>query len=1223
MKYRFYLIRIITLLLIILISPELNAQLRLKIRKVTDEGFTTTDPWQYPIMKARIRAEVSGTPVKLSSSNVLIMENNKISKPIAVEDFVVDTTTGELWQMVKWYTRREGPNLSSNNMLVMTDTFYVFTGNEIAKIAGWHNRGDLSFVKMHNSQDQTIIEKGFISGDPGSSQAENIIVKALKGQIDGSGTEGQIWIDSAKVHTSNFRIKWDGWSLDKRPPPLHIWPMMPYFVRLYYEPKDNGYHTDKLTVYYDHGLKQEIMLTGHEFHIQDEANNLKLLTPNGGEVLTPCEEIEIKWNGYIRGMSTYIDFSSNNGSSWTNIGIDNDSSFIWKVPNISTSSALIRVRQSFNSTNPALLKLNDTPVYKVNFNYDGSRLLAANEAGTVTMWNTVTEKAVKSFYIDEPNYPGLRIRTAGLSYISSDTLFAIAFYRLSDYPRRDSIAFFHVNDSIPYSRKAIEQGFNTAEVRFDNKKRFIAFVSEMGMKVKIYSAQDGRFIRDLTYSKPVSAFVFNRELDQAAVALMDGEIQILSLPDFTLTNTIDYSDFPLVLEMSLASNGDFLAIGSKSPYTTVFSDNRNDIFVVNIPTKQVIRRFRRTASDPVALEFSPVSTKLLIGSQDNPQISYWDLPVDEGYVGFKGHNGKLTDFGFSPRGSMIATSSISSDNLYLRRFAYAESDESDNHFRIITPSLAIENVQIPSAFISENVSYKLSTSICVRDSSLVYLSVDSVSMKNRIHFRLSAPLPKDTIILAGECLTLNMNYSPLDTGLVSDSIVIYSCGSNIYIPLNSSGKMRNIRLLNTKFTFDKTCVGSSAEKTFAIAINDDPVPLFVNSHEFIKVDYNPFISLTNRDMTYQPGDTIFATIKFEPTEIGVHSRQLVITHSNLPKFQIQVEIIGEAIGTDYELSHYDLRFIPEILNRKITIINNSDNPIYIYETNLEPEGFFTVNTTLPINIEPRSKSEIEIAWNNWMGEPPYDVNLKLSAGPCAAEKNIVLGLYKANSRISIPDVFADPKGSTTINIDFDNAENHPYNGQRFFEGEITINPRLFLPQKVSSPFGSGEVTKNEIFNDRRIIGFRVKGDFPKQGRVAEIHGIAGLAEIDTSHIRMTKVPIFWGTAVNNESSPGIYNLINICGNRLVIHGNIISDLTLSPNPTNGKGEIRFESQYAGEAFIEIFNSIGLLEQKTDLFRINEGKNSISVDFNNLKSGTYSMILREGHSYAVIKVIVIR
>ncbi|ROL59138.1 T9SS C-terminal target domain-containing protein, partial [Bacteroidetes/Chlorobi group bacterium ChocPot_Mid] len=889
---------------------------------------------------------------------------------------------------------------------------------------------------------------------------------------------------------------------------------------------------------------------------------------------------------------------------------------------IPTKSALIRIRQSFSATQPTLLKIDNTPVSKLAFNYDGSVLLAANDAGTITAWNTVTEKSIKNFNLTQPNYPATQIRVTGMAFTRSDSIFAIAFYWLNDYPRKDSIAFFNYSQEFPFLRTAIEQGFNTKNARFDNKKQFIAFIPDIGMKVKIYSANDGTFIKDLAFDKPITSFVFNRDLDQAAVSLMDGTIKILHLPDFTVTDSIDYSDFPLILDMSVASNGKFIALASKAPYITMFSDNRNDICVVNIPSKQVIRRLRRTASDPVGLEFSPISTKLLVGSLADPQISYWDLPVDVSFNSFKGHTGKLTDFAFSPRGSMIATSSASSDNLYLRRFSYAESDESDSSFTIITPSVNIVDLQLTPAFISETVSYNLPAAICVKSDSPVPLSIDSVGLKNGIHFSLKSPLPKDTNIFAGQCIQINLNYTPLDTGEISDSVIIYSCGSSYYLPIHSRGKMRNIRLLSKKFMFDPTCVGSAVEKTFAIAINDDPVPLTINKHEFIQEEYNPFISLTNRDMVYQPGDTIFASIKFEPLRLGIQTRKLLITHSNLSKFSFQIDISGEGIGTNYELSHYDLRFIPEILTRNVAIINNSDNTIFIYDTIIDPIGYFSVKSQLPINIKPHSESEIIISWNSWLGEPPSDVNLKLIAGPCAAEKNITLGLYKGSSNITIPDVFADPKDKTTINIDFINDENHPYNGQRFFEAEITMNPRLFLPQNVTSKYGNGFLIRNDILNDRRIIGFRVEGDFPTSGRLAEIHGIAGLAEIDTSHIRFNKSQLLWGKSVSTKTSPSIFNLINICGSRLVIHGNKISNLEISPNPANGEINIEYFTTASGSAIIEVLNNLGEIIYKSENISISEGINNNFLNLSHLRTGTYNLLIKFEDSFVIAKLLIL-
>jgi hypothetical protein len=1215
---------IIIIALFFCFVQEADSQLSLYIRRVTDAAYPTIDPWQFPVMKARLRAESAGSPVKLSPENILILENNKISKPYSVSEFQTDTTTGELWQLVKWYSRREGTNKTYNNNVVLIDTFFVFKDNEIGRIAGWYSRTDLSLVKIFNYKQEPLVDMEFKTGEPGSSQTVNIIVKAMQGMIDGSGSEGQIWLDSVKVHTDNFRIKWDGWSQDKRPPPLHIWSGMPYFVRLYYEPKDNEYHTDKFTVYYDHGLKSDIMLSGHEFYISDEANNLKLKYPAGDEFFTPCQEIEIKWDGYIPGMATYIDFSSNGGSSWTNIGLSDDSTFKWSIPNTGTSSGLIRVRQSFNSTYPVLLKTDDIPVHKIVFNYNGSGLLAANEAGVINLWNTATEQLDNQFFIDQPDYPSRRIIPTGMSYISGDSIFAVTYYRLYDYSRKDSVAFFHTKDSQPYLRVGLIEGFNTSEVHFDNEKRFMAFVPVLGMQIKIFSAVDGSFIKDLNFNKPVSAFVFNRELNQAAVATMDGIIRILQLPDFNSIKTLDYSDFPMILKMSIAPNGNYIALGTKASRNAVFESDRNDVVIVNIPGDQVIRRLRRTASDPVRLEFSPVSSKLLVGSESNPQITYWDLPVDESFNGFKGHEGRLTDFAFSPLGSMIATSSASSDNLYLRRFSYAESDENNSYFNILTPDLSIENIMLSSAYIAQSNDYTYNSSVCVNNDSPVYLSVDSVALKRGVHFHLIEPIPHDTIIEPGFCLSLSINYTPLDTGLLSDTIFVFSCGKKYEIHISSVGLNRNIRLLNDILEFDPTCIGEFQEKVFPLAVNDDPVPLLMNGLEIIKEDYTPFVNQTQREIIYQPGDTIFAKISFEPTRIGDAFGTMRVDHSSLRKFSFNVQLYGKGIGTEYSVSHNDLRFIPEILRRKITIKNISVNEITIKNAVIAPPGFFSVTGVLPVSLKEGEETELEIIWHNPNDSLPDNIVLTITAGPCAAEKRITLGRYKAFSRFIIPDVYADPNGETNIIFNYKNDENKSYNGIRFFEGEIIINPRLFLPLSVQCPYGTGELTRNEIYKNRRIIGFIVEGDFPAEGTAAVIHGIAGLAENDTSHINTLRGnSIWWGSAVEIEHALGVYHLINICGDRLVIHGNIITNILVKPNPNFGNAEIEFESSTAGNCVIEVYNNLGILEVSYSDFSAVKGHNSVKLDLTSLKSGTYSLFIKQGNSFGLIRMIILK
>lgn len=226
------------------------SELKLYIRKVADNVEYTTDPWQYPTLKARIRAELNGSPIKLDLNNVFILENNNICKPYYIGNFEQDTTSSNKWQLIKWYTRRLGSNIPSGNKTYIVDLISIVYNNQIATTSSWHERSDLSCVRFHDYQNYPIIEKEFKYGEPGSSQDENIIVKALAGMIDGSGYEGQVWIDSITIYNDNFKLKWDGWINDTRPPPLHIWVGMPYYVRLYYEPKDNNYHTGNIICFY-------------------------------------------------------------------------------------------------------------------------------------------------------------------------------------------------------------------------------------------------------------------------------------------------------------------------------------------------------------------------------------------------------------------------------------------------------------------------------------------------------------------------------------------------------------------------------------------------------------------------------------------------------------------------------------------------------------------------------------------------------------------------------------------------------------------------------------------------------------------------------------------------------------------------------------------------------------------------------------------------------------
>jgi hypothetical protein len=76
-----------------------------------------------------------------------------------------------------------------------------------------------------------------------------------------------------------------------------------------------------------------------------------LTTPNGGETYTVGTIQNITWNASTFYSTVNIEYSTNNGSTWTTIvtGDPNDGSYAWNIPNAPTSQALVKVSNSANT----------------------------------------------------------------------------------------------------------------------------------------------------------------------------------------------------------------------------------------------------------------------------------------------------------------------------------------------------------------------------------------------------------------------------------------------------------------------------------------------------------------------------------------------------------------------------------------------------------------------------------------------------------------------------------------------------------------------------------------------------------------------------------------------------------------------------------------------------------------------------------------------------------
>ena len=100
---------------------------------------------------------------------------------------------------------------------------------------------------------------------------------------------------------------------------------------------------------YNDTLKQDV--SNAVFNI---AYPITVVSANGGESWQGLSQQTINWNAQGTSGVFALDYSTNNGTSWSTIATNvTGNNYVWTVPNIPTAQALIRVRDNANSCHAA------------------------------------------------------------------------------------------------------------------------------------------------------------------------------------------------------------------------------------------------------------------------------------------------------------------------------------------------------------------------------------------------------------------------------------------------------------------------------------------------------------------------------------------------------------------------------------------------------------------------------------------------------------------------------------------------------------------------------------------------------------------------------------------------------------------------------------------------------------------------------------------------------
>lgn len=1187
--YRYSIIGLLSLLTFVT-----TGYAQLSVQLANQDAFgRKVDASRYPICKVTARATNGATSIPIDLNNIYFVQNGQRALPFRVQP------AANNYYDVFFNSRSEG---SSSVEVIVTHQ-----GNAESSI-GRFDSTRLCLVRFLDAGKNPIKEVKFdnLSSLP-------MIVQAFVGKTNPDGTQTTVLLDSLSISSPDFSIRWVGSAISQKEPPVEMQPGFENFFYIDYKSQTSGYVREYLTAHFEAGGQVTIPITVSRQALPEQ-QQLILEYPNGTEIFAPCQKIMVKWRGYSPDSPTLIDISTNGGTDWESIGQSNDSTFLWTVPDNVTENAMIRVRQLYSSVQETNLQdQKDAFGKKVNFIRDGSTMLSGYDNGFVTEWDVLNKSKLAEYSVNHVGFPIVRLTILGVGYGANQRPFVA--YR--DGTNSQKIAFFDRGNSTPTATYNLPL-YRIREVVPSVAGDFLVIVPELGANITIVSSTDASIQRRINFDAPISAFSLNEE--KAVAGFLSGKITTFSLPGFIPIDSIIVPELSIAHSVAVTNDGTLIGAASRVGVATLYDSPKSVMLVGDMSSKKVVRYNDQlgAGTNPLGLAFSKSNRYLAVGYKNQPQVSVLELPGNGSFLGsISGHSTDMSSIQFSPDGKTIATSADAQDNVKIRRITFPETDISDRIFSIRKPIITSQTISIPPTYLSQIRDSVIIGGIC--NTGSVKFIIDYARFQFGVHFSLLEELNTLDTIKIGECLLFSLRTMPLDTGIIRDTLYIGSCGNEYRIPLELNSLNRDISLLADNTDFGESCTGTSVVKSLIIARNNDPIPLIINS---IQSD-NPNFSIISiiKDTVLQPGQTLSATISFLPQNVGEINAGIIIYHSNQTKISTQFTLVGTGVGADIAVVS-KVYFIPEILTRTIEIKNNSNNTVDIISIENNPLGIVSASPSLPISIPALSSQIITLSLTRELLETEIDTII-ITATPCATKRIIEVLPYSAVSSVSLPNVKANPRGEAIIPIEFSNTEPAEFGANRIFSAEISMNPRMFLPRFVQSQFGTGTLIKNEIVNDKRIIGFSINGNFPSKGIVGEIVGDAAMAEVLESPIIWENTSRFWGKSVNiSTANNGSFSLTEgICGDpRVFSDGTILS--TIVPNPANDAIEINIESQDEYSYNISCFNQLGHIVF-THSVTVPKGMHSIPLPVNNLQNGMYMVYIQTHNSHIALPLFITR
>jgi len=1205
--------RLFTLLLMICLSASWAvAQFTLSGVAIPGVG-SFIDASQYPVISVRFRATKGGQPVTLVSKDVYILEVNKYRNPATLTQESSGIYTATFATSIYNPQTNSRPTTVSGAISVT-----AMSGPDVASLkASWDfapNRGASIGVNDDNgSRVPLYLDYGDVIFD----KTKELSLRVAETTRDASGSERSVRLESVTTRTGAFSVSWLGTSGTSRPP-TNLVSGTAYRFNVTCSPNSLGPISDVLTLVYEGGSRLEILLNANT-PSYDPASLLKLIRPNGGEHFSPCQKVPISWSGSLQGFYSQVEFSTDNGGSWSLIDSTLDSAVVWTVPSMYSNDTRIRVHQKQGASGARWLRDERSPASALAFDASGKFLVVAYESGVILEWDVVSGTVTNRYTAAGVAEPTSLI--SGLTFVGGTREVIAVLDRKN--AANDQLQKFSPGQAGPVGTLDVPIG-NVVRVATDSTGTRAYVVGSPASVASVYAVASLTPLQSIALTAPSSAA--SVEKNTLSISQIDGDVVQYSmasslelrrfktgLPQAGLAATRNMTVSRTTRLLALAGSADSGSLNTPEEQRTVLFDTK---------TNSVIRVFYRTGSNSVGSNINANETFLTLGFPGSPQIFQYDISkrivlVSGGST--PSHSNVMTGIEYGPDGSTLATCSRDVvDNVLIRRISTPDSDISDSSFSISRVNLEYSTISMGNRYIGTKADTIITGQICNR--GLTPAIFDEGALLQNKWLTLLDSIDKDTVG-PGECLTVRFTVAPLDSGMLHDTLSLRACDERFNIPFTLRSVDRSITMFGDLTDFGDICVGDTVAKTFTLLRNDDPIDVTIDG---ITMRRGIASSFRVRNLlpgtVVSPGASLDVEFLFVPSKLGRDTDVVEISYAGQISVIRSIRLIGQGSGADVRLSHDTLAFVPEITERDVVISNRSQNDVVLTSAILPAGAPFTFLSSVPLTISANDSVTIRIRHG---GGPISGADvLALDFTPCASVVGIGLVGYVGSSIVTAPRVTADPHGNVAIPIQAITTEVVKYNGDRTFEGVLRVNPRLFLAQSITSDVGTAEIVSQEIVGSLRNVRFRIVGSFASTQEIALLTGPAGLAEIDSSILDFDTTATSYGAAVSVVYQPGLLTIANPDPNRHIIHPTSFAIVGVWPQPASSDVTIDVVAEREEVGVVTVVNAQGLVLVSKQV-RCVQGQHSMNLSLWDVPSGVHLVVLSAGVAVTSIPVVVLR